>query len=113
MRRLIWILGIIVAGGGGLWAAGFWLRPSDRLPDIPEGDQEIAWIHAATSGPSWERFVTGVLRVRHDWPQVQIDDARAFLDQTTAAPEVVLGLEGATGKLHIRWYKLTSETDNA
>src|SRR5205085_7835695 len=74
---------------------------------------EVAWIHAATSGASWERFVAGVHRARHDWPRLQVDDSHAFLDQTTAVPEVVLGVEGAAGQLHIRWYKLTSETDSA
>jgi hypothetical protein len=113
MRRVASILlGMLIALGG-LWAAERLLRPGDRLPEIPPGDQEIAWIHAATSGSTWERFVAGVTRVHHDWPQVQVDDRRAFLDQTTAVPEVVIGLDGVAGRLHIRWYKLTSETDNA
>ena len=49
---------------------------------------------------------------RHDWPRLRVDDRRAFLDQTTAVPEVVLGVDGTAGKLRIRWYKLTSETDS-
>ena len=38
---------------------------------------------------------------------------RAFLDQTTGIPEVVLSADGVAGKLRIRWYKLTSESDSA
>jgi hypothetical protein len=113
MRRISILAVIVIVTLGGLWFAGRLLRPGDRLPDIPPGDQEIAWIHAATSGPAWERFVAGIARVRHDWPRVQVDDRRAFLDQTTAVPEVVIGLDGVAGRLHIRWYKLTSETDHA
>ena len=113
MRRMWLVISGVVIAAVGLFAAGRLLGGGDRLPDIPDGDQELAWIHAATSGATWERFVAGVLRVRHDRPIVQIDDSRAFLDQTTSVPEVVIGLDGAAGRLHIRWYKLTSETDNA
>src|SRR5207237_1144267 len=54
----------------------------------------------------------GVHRARHDWPRLWVDDHRAFLEQTTAVPEVVLGIEGTSARLHIRWYKLTSATDS-
>lgn len=88
-----------------------WKGGADLPPPVPAGDQEVAWIHAATSGSAWERFVAGVHRARHDWPRLVVDDGQAFLDQTTAVPEVVIGVEGTPGRLHIRWYKLTS-TDN-
>lgn len=88
-------------------------RGDDEAPAVPAGDQEVAWIHAATSGPSWERFVAGVHRARRDWPELEVDDSRAFLDQTTAVPEIVLGKSGSTSRLRIRWYKLTSETPSA
>src|SRR5205807_2984819 len=99
----------------GLLTAGVvaWTLPrsgADLPSPVPDGDREVAWIHAATSGASWERFVAGVHRARHDWPQLWVDDGRAFLDQTTAVPEVGLGLEGTSARLHIRWYKLTSAT---
>jgi hypothetical protein len=97
---------------GGLRGLGYG-RGDDDAPPVPAGDQEVAWIHAATSGPSWERFVAGVHRARRDWPELQVDDSRAFLDQTTAIPEVVLSVAGSSGRLHIRWYKLTSETPSA
>src|SRR5437867_778011 len=87
---------------GGLRGLGYG-RGDDDAPPVPAGDQEVAWIHAATSGPSWERFVAGVHRARRDWPDLQVDDSRAFLDQTTAIPEVVLGKSGSSGRLRIRW----------
>jgi hypothetical protein len=46
-------------------------------------------------------------------PGLQVDDARAFPDQTTAVPEVVLRASGRPGSLRIRWYKLTSEATAA
>jgi hypothetical protein len=113
MRRIWLVIPGVLLLVLGVWAGGRLLGGADRLPLIPDGDQELAWIHAATSGATWERFVAGALRVPHDRPNVQIDATRAFLDQTTAVPEVVIGLEGRPGRLHIRWYKLTSETDNA
>src|SRR5436189_3369414 len=101
---------LVYAGLRGLGYVG----GADEAPStVPEGDQEVAWIHAATSGPSWERFVAGVHRARREWPELQVDDSRAFLDQTTAIPEVVLGVSGSSGRLRIRWYKLTSETPSA
>src|SRR5262245_47577330 len=108
------LLTLIVAAliYGGLRGLGYG-RGDDEAPAVPRGDQEVAWIHAATSGASWERFVAGVHRARHDWPRLHVDDRHAFLEQTTAVPEVVLGVDGAAGRLHIRWYKLTSETDSA
>jgi hypothetical protein len=112
MRRLLAIL-----FAAGLLTAGVlaWTLPRGEAglpPPVPEGDREAAWIHAATSGASWERFVAGVHRARHDWPQLYVDDRNAFLDQTTAVPEVVIGLQGTPGRIHIRWYKLTSAADS-
>src|SRR5262245_44681990 len=111
MRRLLWLLAVAALVAGGLFAGSMLRSGTDLPPPVPAGDQEVAWIHAATSGSSWERFVAGVHRTRHDWPKLTVDDSRAFLDQTTAVPEVVIGVEGTSAKLHIRWYKLTS-TDN-
>jgi hypothetical protein len=93
----------------GLYGAARLFGGGGPVPAVPRGDQEVAWIHAATSGASWERFVAGVHRASRDWPRLRVDDRRAFLDQTTAVPEVVLGVDGTDAKLHIRWYKLTSD----
>ncbi len=113
MRRLfaVPIALILLAAGVIAWALP--RSGGDLPPPVPDGDREVAWIQAATSGASWERFVAGVHRARHDWPQLWVDDSRAFLDQTTAVPEVVLGVDGAPARLHIRWYKLTSANNNA
>ena len=102
---------VLTAGVALAWAAARTAGP-DRPPPVPAGDGEVAWIQAATNGASWERFVTGVHKARHDCPQIEVDDSRAFLDQTTAVPEVVVGIAGTPGRLHIRWYKLTSATDS-
>jgi hypothetical protein len=73
---------------------------------VPEGDRELAWFNTTTAGATWERFVAGARRAAADLPGLTVDDSGAFLDQTTAVPEVVLGWQGRAGKLRIRWYKL-------
>jgi len=82
-----------------------------RVKPVPKGDQEVAWIHAATNGANWERFIEGVRCVQRRWPGLEFDDSNAYPDQTTAVPEVVLGLPGSP-RIHVRWYKLTSEASN-
>ena len=80
-----------------------------------EDDREMAWLDAATSAASWERFVTGVhtaaQRMQAAVPglDVQVDDSKAFPPHTTAIPEIVVWVPGTRGKLRFRWYKLTSE----
>jgi hypothetical protein len=76
---------------------------------VPSGDQEIAWIHTTTNAATWERFVTGVMRTPMTVRGLHVDDTRAFLDSTTAVPELVLSRDGHAGKLRIRWYKLQNE----
>lgn len=110
MRRFLLLASVVLlAAAATVWA----LRSDAAVPAVRDGDQEIAWIHAATSGSTWERFVAGVHRAAHDDPRLHVNDARAFLDQTTAIPEVTVSAEGLAGKLRIRWYKLTSESDSA
>ena len=81
---------------------------------VATGDREIVWLYQATSGATWERFVTAVQRVeeqlKNDLPglKAKIDD-RTFPRQSTAVPEVSLSWNGAGGRLLFRWYKLTSE----
>ena len=76
---------------------------------VPGGDREIAWIHTTTNATTWERFVAGVVRVQLVVPEVRVDDTMAFLDSTTAVPELVLSHTRHAGKLRIRWYKLQNE----
>src|SRR5579864_1954568 len=76
---------------------------------VPPGDQEIAWFHTTTNSATWERFVTGVHYAARLEPRLYVDDSRAFLDQTTAVPEVVFSWQGSSHRLHIRWYKQSSQ----
>lgn len=112
-RRVRSLVLLVPAAALAAAALAWALRGDAAVPAVREGDQEVAWIHAATSGSTWERFVAGVRRAAHDDPRLHVDDARAFLDQTTAVPEVALSADGLAGKLRIRWYKLTSESDSA
>lgn len=118
MRRLRWAFwlgaaAILVAGYFLARSAGLLGQPSTlRVAAVPDGDQEIAWIHPATNFPTWERFVAGVKRVQKRWPAIQIDDSNAFPSQTATVPEVALSFPGCKGKLWIRWYKLTSDAGN-
>jgi hypothetical protein len=81
--------------------------------DVPSGDQEIAFLYQATNGSTWERFVTAVSaaakRLRNkDFPDLTVDDANAFPQQTYVVPEVSLRVRPGAGRLLFRWYKLTS-----
>ncbi|MFO0808111.1 MAG: hypothetical protein U0746_05775 [Gemmataceae bacterium] len=109
MRRLLYLLpaGLLVFG-----VVAWLYRGAVVVPPVHDGDQEVAWIHAATSGSTWERFVTGIHRAAHDDSRLHVNDSHAFLDQTTSIPEVVVSADGVSGKLRIRWYKLTSETNS-
>src|SRR5436190_9894663 len=103
---MLWLLfiAILVAFGVGWQLTN---TATGALSVVPPGDQEFAWIQAATSVSAWERFVTGVHRVSRDWPELSVDDSRAFPEETTVTPELVLSLHGATARIHIRWYKLS------
>jgi hypothetical protein len=80
-----------------------------RAQPVPAGDQEIAFIQAATSGASWERLIAGIRQVQGEMPALQVDDRNAFPEQTAAVPEVSLTFPGCKGRLWIRWYKMTSD----
>jgi hypothetical protein len=79
---------------------------------VPDGDQEVAWINAATSDAAWERFVVGVHRAARDDPTLEVDDTGAYPQQAAAVPEVVVGRRQVAGKLRLRWYPLTSELNS-
>lgn len=88
-----------------------WLRGGGQLArplPVPDGDQEIVWLHTTTNAGTWERYVSGVQRASLTVPGMSVDDSRAFLDQTTDVPEVVVGMAGRTGRLRVRWYKISS-----
>lgn len=120
MRWFRWPLLVLVAcllgGGLGVAAWALWLRTPRILPQplsVPDHDQEIAWIQNSTSGDTWSQFVIGIKRIEmpvEGAPSgLSVDDARAFPEQTTAVPELVVSRIGYAGKLRIRWYKVTAE----
>lgn len=89
----------------------FRARPA-QPPAVPDGDYEIAYIHTTTNPQTWERLVAAVFQMTRENPYIQVDDSRAFLDQTAGVPEVVLIAPARPDKLRIRWYKLSSEVGN-
>src|SRR5262245_3616963 len=111
MPRPRLLLGLLaaLAAGGVIWAVAGLLDGARLVEPVPAGDQEIAWISTTTNGSGWERFVAGAARAAGQFEGLTVDDSRAFLDQTTAVPELVLGREGHPGKLRVRWYKLSGE----
>src|ERR1700756_4168313 len=64
-------------------------RDSGEVRPVPEGDQEIAWIDAATSSDVWERLVSALHNLEETWPKshgagpaLQVNYDRAFLELT-------------------------------
>jgi hypothetical protein len=113
MRRILPTILVVVLGG----AVAFVLREIIRTrpatpPPLPPGDYEVAWIHTTTSPQTWERLVAGMHQIRREYPGVDVDDSRAFPDQTAGVPEVVLTVPGRPEKFRLRWYKLSSEVGN-
>ena len=115
MRELRWLvlvfvlclpIVLLVAGVKLPWLSD---SPTAVPMTVPTGDQEVAWLHTTTNAATWERFVTGVVRSTAEVPGLTVDDSKAFLESTTAVPELVLSRSGHAGKVHIRWYKLQSE----
>ena len=89
---------------------GFGERASVARPlSVPDGDQEMAWLHTTTNNTTWERFVSGWVRVPMAAPELEVDASKAFLDSTTAVPELVVGMKGREARLRIRWYKLQND----
>jgi hypothetical protein len=93
-----------------------WKRtPEVRTEPLPvkKGEREIVWLYAATSAPTWERFVRAVqvagTRLQKDHADVLVENANAFPRQTTAVPEITLVLRDREMRLSFRWYKLTSQ----
>ena len=111
LRYLLWLglIAILTTGYFILRSFGLLGMPEQaRAREVPRGDQEVAYIQAATNGASWERFVAGLQRVQKKHPNLIVDESNAFPEQSAAVPEVSLSFPGVEGKLWIRWYKLTS-----
>jgi hypothetical protein len=121
LRYVLWLgfLAIVLAGYFILRSLGFYGTMAEaRAKPVPDGDQEIAFIQAATSGATWERFVAGIRRVQKEWPEewpklvIEGLDRDAFPEQSAAVPEVAVSYPGCKGKLRFRWYKLTSDASS-
>jgi hypothetical protein len=111
LRVVFWatLLGLLAVALG-IAVYRYWVVAATHFPlKVPPGDQEIAWFHTATNTSTWERFVAGVHYASRQEPRLHVDDSRAFPDQTTAIPEVVLSLDGSDQRLLIRWYKQSGQ----
>ena len=104
---------VVLVGGFVLYRSGWWRAGETARPlPVPNGDQEVAFLHIPTSGDTWENFVWGLKRAEMGTPgapgSLRVDDSAAFPDRTTAVPEVVISRDGFAGKLRVRWYKVTN-----
>jgi hypothetical protein len=113
MRRVRTVLlllfaGLLLGGYFTLRALGIFTT-TPTVKSVPRGDQEIAYLQAATNGTSWERFVSGLRRLEREVPGLVVDPANAFPEQTAEVPELAIGFKGCPEKLWIRWYKVSSE----
>ena len=112
IRAMIGAAAVAVVG---LVVWSVWPRSSGRRPvplAVPSGDQEIAWLHNTTGEETWALFVLGMKRAEMAAPGspggLLVDETRAFPAKTTAVPELVVSRAGVSGKLRIRWYKVSA-----
>src|SRR5947209_5488069 len=111
LRVVFWatLLGLLAVALG-VAVYRYWSVTAAHFPlKVPPGDQEIAYFHTATNTSTWERFVAGMHYAARQEPRLKVDDSRAFPDQTTAVPEVVLSLDGSDKRLLFRWYKQSGQ----
>src|SRR5262245_19188011 len=114
MRRILTTLVVVLFAVAVAVAVREVVRQKPATPSpVPAGDYEIAWIHTTTNPQTWERMVAGCFQLTREFPGVQVDDSRAFLDQTAAVPEVAFTVPGRADRLRIRWYKLSSDVNTA
>src|SRR5258708_7868586 len=82
--------------------------PTQAIPRrVPEGDQEIVWLNAATNAVAWERFIAAIRRLQEnpDFGLEIVDDRDAFPTHTTVVPEIAVTWKGNRSRLWFRWYK--------
>ncbi len=84
-------------------------KPKATPLAVAANEIEFAWIHTTTNATTWERFISGLMRLRRTMPDLKIDDSKAFLDSTTAIPEILITRDGHPTTIRIRWYKLQNE----
>jgi len=91
-------------------------RDLGEVKPVAAGDQEIAWIDAATSSDTWERLVAGLKNLETTWskthparPPLHVNYDRAFLELTADIPEIALWVgDGQGPRLWLRWYKVST-----
>jgi hypothetical protein len=103
----------VLVGCVALVASKWWRTAEVARPlPVPAGDHEVAWLNIPTSGETWQDFVCGMKRAEmtaHGGPSgFRVDDSAAFPGHTTEVPEVVIARDGCSGKLRVRWYKVTN-----
>src|SRR6516165_295501 len=74
---------------------------------VHAGDQEIVFLYPANSSATWERLVAAAIHLQKQ-RGVELDTSRAYPEQTTEVPEVILQASSGKGRLVFRWYKVTS-----
>src|SRR3954462_12056945 len=114
MRHWKWLLTgtlvlLLVGGGVAAWAYWFHSDGSPKPISLPAGDQEVAWINTSSSADAWSQFVIGLKRAEMTAAGLAVDVSRAFPEQSTAVPEVVVRRSPHVGALHVRWYKTASD----
>jgi hypothetical protein len=114
MNRLLRPSLLVFVSAGLALVAGalmLWPRDLDRAQPLPvtKGDCEIVWLNYATNSAAWERFVAAVRRARPGALHLEVDDSKAFPNETTEVPELKVGVRGKQGRLLFRWYKLTGD----
>ncbi|HSQ56703.1 MAG TPA: hypothetical protein VLM40_13255 [Gemmata sp.] len=116
MWRRDWLgLVAVILGGAAIGVVAWLLAPSavEKPLPVPDGDQEIAWLHNPTSYETWENFVWATKRAEmtgDGGPEgLRVDDSGAFPEKTTVIPEIVIRRVGFEGALRVRWYKTTDQ----
>lgn len=112
IRTLLVTSLVILAVGATALLAWTRLGHPTTVRTVPTGDGEIVWIASATSTADWERFVAALqlARARRKvGPTMLLDDAKAYPQRSYEIPEIAISFVGCTGKLWLRWYKVTSE----
>lgn len=107
------LLGALILVLGPTWTAA---PANQAIPrPVPEGDQEVVWLNAATNAVAWERFVAAIKRLQEnqEFGLEIVDDANAFPTHTTVVPELAVTRKGSKGRLWFRWYKMTGELGTA
>ena len=118
-RRFVLVSVALAVGAAGvvLWPIWQGSGGNRAVPQpVPEGDQEIVWLNAATNSVALGTVRGGRPPAATDQPELQLQvvaDDNAFPSHTTAVPELAVTVGGSKGRLWFRWYKLTGETRTA